>query len=125
MLRLEDLADKYRLDLILMFGSRVEGNVHLGSDTDIAVYGQHIFSETEKIQIIYELCNILHTDDIDIVDLRTASPLLKKEVFGNYKILLQRDAMLLYQLELANLHEMKELEILDQIRRERLEEFVR
>lgn len=125
MLKLGDLADKYQFDLILMFGSRLTGNVHPESDIDIAVYGRHIFSETEKIQLIYELCNIFHTDDIDLLDLRTASPLLKKEVFKNYKILLQRDAMLLYQLELANMHEMKELEILDRIRRERLEEFVR
>lgn len=125
MLRLGDLADKYQLDLILMFGSRLTGNVHPESDIDIAVYGGQIFSETEKIQLIYELCNIFHTDDIDLVDLRTTSPFLKKEVFKNYKILLQRDAMLLYQLELANIHEMKELEILDRIRREQLEEFVR
>lgn len=125
MLRIGDLADKYQLDLILMFGSRLTGNVHTESDIDIAVCRRQMLSETEKIQLIYELCNIFRTDDIDLVDLRTASPLLKKEVFKNYKILLQRDTMLLYQLELANIHEMKELEILDQIRRERLEEFVR
>ena len=125
MLRLGDLADKYQLDLILMFGSRLTGNIHPESDIDIAVHGRQIFSETEKIQLIYELCNIFHTDDIDLVSLRTASPFLKKEVLKNYKILLQRDAMLLYQLELANIYEMKELEILDQIRREQLEEFVR
>jgi predicted nucleotidyltransferase len=125
MLRLGDLADKYQLDLILMFGSRLTGNVHPESDVDIAVYGRRILSETEKIQLIYELSNIFHTDDIDLVDLRAASPFLKKEVFKNCKILLQRDAMLLYQLELANMHEMKELGILDWIRRERLEEFVR
>jgi predicted nucleotidyltransferase len=125
MLRIGDLADKYQLDLILMFGSRLTGNIHPESDIDIAVHGRQIFSETEKIQLIYELCNIFHTDDIDLVDLRTASPFLKKEVLKNYKILLQRDAMLLYQLELANIYEMKELEILDQIRREQLEEFVR
>ncbi|MDI7260434.1 MAG: nucleotidyltransferase domain-containing protein [Thermodesulfobacteriota bacterium] len=113
------------MDLILMFGSHVIDNVHPESDIDIAVYGRQILSETEKIQLIYELCNIFHTDDIDLVDLRTASPFLKKEVLKNYKILLQRDAMLLCQLELANIHEMKELEILDRIRRERLEEFAR
>jgi len=122
---LEDIADKYQLDLILMFGSRATGNVHPESDMDIAVYGKEIFSETGKIQLIYELCNVFHTDNIDLVDLRTAPAFLKKEVFKNYKILLQRDSMLLYQLELANMHEIKELEILDQIRRERLEEFVR
>jgi predicted nucleotidyltransferase len=125
MLGLEDLADTYQLDLILMFGSRLKGNVHPESDIDIAVYGRRIFSETEKIQLIYEFCNTFHTDAIDLVDLRTASAFLKEEVFKNYKILLQRNAMLLYQLELANIHEMKELEILDRIRRERLEEFVR
>ena len=122
---LEDIADKYQLDLILMFGSRATGNVHPESDMDIAVYGKEIFSETGKIQLIYEFCNVFHTDNIDLVDLRTAPAFLKKEVFKNYKILLQRDSMLLYQLELANMHEIKELEILDQIRRERLEEFVR
>ena len=125
MLKIGDLANRYQLDLILMFGSRVIDNVHPESDIDIAVYGRQILSETEKIQLIYELCNIFHTDDIDLVDLRTASPFLKKEVLKNYKILLQRDAMLLYQLELANIHEMKEFEILDRIRRERLEEFAR
>jgi predicted nucleotidyltransferase len=125
MLKIGDLADKYQLDLILMFGSRLTGNIHPESDIDIAIYGRQIFSETEKIQLIYELCNIFHTDNIDLVDLRTASPFLKKEVLKNYKIFLQRDAMLLYQLELANIYEMKELEILDRIRREQLEEFVR
>jgi predicted nucleotidyltransferase len=108
-----------------MFGSRVRANVRPESDMDIALYGRKILSETEKIQLTHELCNILRTDDIDLVDLRTASPLLKNEVFKNYKILLQRDPMLLYRLELANLHEMKELEILYRIRRERLEGFVR
>ncbi len=125
MLTLEDFANKYRLHLILMFGSRVRANVRPESDMDIALYGRKILSETEKIQLTPELCNILRTDDIDLVDLRTASPLLKNEVFKNYKILLQRDPMLLYRLELANLHEMKELEILYRIRRERLEGFVR
>jgi predicted nucleotidyltransferase len=122
---LEDIANKYQLDLILMFGSRATGKVHPESDMDIAVYGKEIFSETGKIQLIYEFCNVFHTDNIDLVDLRTAPAFLKKELFKNYKILLQRDSMLLYQLELANMHEIKELEILDQIRRERLEEFVR
>ena len=91
----------------------------------IAVYGKKIFVETDRIQLIYEPCNVFHTDNIDLVDLRTASPFLKREIFKNRKILLQRDSMLLYQLESANMHETKELEILDQIRRERLEEFVR
>lgn len=125
MLKLKDIADKYQLDLIVMFGSRLTGKFHSESDVDIAVYGKQIISETEKIQLIYELCNVFHTDNIDLIDLRTASPFLKKEVLKNYKILFQRDLVLLFRLELANMYEMKELEILNEIRRERLEEFVR
>ncbi len=125
MLKLEDLASKYELNLILVFGSRVTGDVHPRSDTDVGIYGQHILSETEKIQLAYEFSNVFRTDDIDLVDLKTASPLLRKEVLKNYKILFQKDEMFLYQLELANIHEMKELEVLDQMRHERLEEFVR
>ena len=121
---LEDIASRYQLDLILMFGSRSTGKVHPESDIDIAVYGKKVFSEIDKIQLMYELSNVFHTDNIDLVDLRNASPFLRREVFKNFKILLQRDSMLLYQLESANMHEIKELEILDQIRRERLEEFV-
>jgi predicted nucleotidyltransferase len=125
MLELADLVDKYQLDLILMFGSRVTGNVHPDSDIDIAIYGGQIFSEAEKVQLTYELCSIFRTDDIDLVDLRTAPPLLKYEVFKNYKALFQRDPMLLYRLELANIHEMKELDAIYRIRRERLREFVK
>ncbi len=125
MSKFKDLADKYQLDLILMFGSCAAGDLHPESDIDIAVYGRQVLSENVKIQLIYEVGHILHTDDVDLVDLRTASPLLEYEVLKNYKVLFQRDEMLLYQLELANIRKLKEMEILERIRRERLEEFVR
>lgn len=113
------------MDLILLFGSHAIGDLKLESDIDIAVYGKQILSEDKKIQLICELGNIFHSDDIDLVDLRTASPFLEKEVLKNYKVLLQRDEMLLYRLELANMRKIKELEILERMRRERLEEFIR
>ncbi|MBM4334238.1 MAG: nucleotidyltransferase domain-containing protein [Deltaproteobacteria bacterium] len=125
MLEFKDIADKYQLDLILIFGSRAAGDLHPESDIDIAVYGRQILSETVKIQLIYELGSIFHSDDVDLVDLRTASPLLEHEALKNYKILFQRDEMLLHQLESANMRKMKEIEILDRIRRQRLEEFIR
>ncbi len=82
-------------------------------------------SENVKIQLTCEVGSIFHTDAVDLVDLRTAPPLLEHEVLKNYKVLFQRDERLLYQLELANIPKMKEMKILERIRRERLEEFVR
>ncbi len=125
MLELKEIADKYKLELVLLFGSRLSTDLHFESDIDIAVYGKEILSEEEKIQLVYELSNIFHSDDVDLVDLRTASPFLEKEILNNYKVLFQKDETLLYRLELANMHKIKEIEILEQIRRERLEEFVK
>lgn len=116
---------KYQLELIMLFGSHAEGSASLGSDMDIAVYSRRIFSETEKINLTYEFGNVLGTEDIDLVDIKTAPPLFKKRIFDNYIVLFQSDPMLLYQLELVSLYELKESEILYQIRRERLLEFVR
>jgi len=82
MLTFAELANKYQLDLILMFGSRVGGNVHAGSDIDIAVYARHPFSETEKIQLICELSNIFRTDNVDMVDLRNCLPPFEKGGFS-------------------------------------------
>jgi len=119
-----NLAEKYKLELILLFGSHVQGGLHPESDMDIAVYSRQVLSETEKINITYELCNILHTDKIDLVDIKTAPPILKREIFKDYKVLYQKDPMLLYQLELVSVYEFKESEVLFQIRHERLQEFV-
>ena len=122
--KFKDLAGKYQIELILVFGSQVEGTVHPESDVDIAVYSKHVLTEAEKINITYELCNILQTEKVDLVDIKTASPLLKKKIFENYTVLHQKDALLLYQLELASLYEYKESEVLYQIRRERLQESI-
>ena len=122
--KLKGLADKYHLELILVFGSQAQGSVHPESDVDIAVYGKHVLSEKEKINLTYELGNILQTEKIDLVDIKTASPLLKKKIFENYTVLHQKDPFLLYQLELASLYEYKESEVLYEIRRERLQESI-
>ena len=122
--KFKDLAGKYQMELILVFGSQVQGSVHPESDVDIAVYCNHVLTETEKINITYELCNILHTERIDLVDIKTASPLLKKKIFEDYTVLYQKDSFLLYQLELTSLYEYKESEVLYQIRRERLRDSI-
>jgi predicted nucleotidyltransferase len=124
MQKLEDIARRYKLELILIFGSYASGESHSGSDIDIAVYGQKILSEKVKIGLISEFSGIFHKEKIDLVDIKTASPLLKKEIFKNYKVLYQKSPMLLYQLELVSIYEYKESEILFQIRHERLKEFI-
>lgn len=72
--KLKGLADKSQLELILIFGSQAQGTVHPESDVDIAVYSKHILSEDEKINLTFKLGNMLHTEKIDLVDIKTAPP---------------------------------------------------
>lgn len=125
--KIERLAESYQLELILIFGSQAQTSSHLShpeSDLDIAFYGNQILSEIEKINLTTDLCNLFHTDKIDLVDIKTAPPLLKKEIFKNYKVLYQKDSILLYQLELVSIYEFLEADILYQIRHERLQESI-
>ncbi|MFN3739182.1 MAG: type VII toxin-antitoxin system MntA family adenylyltransferase antitoxin [Thermodesulfovibrionales bacterium] len=123
-MELKDIAERFELDFILLFGSRAEGMESEVSDFDIAVYGRHILSEEEKINLSYELSHIFNSEDIDIVDIKKAPPLLRKMIFNCYKILYLQSPHLLYQLELVSLYENEEAKILYEMRDERLRAFV-
>ena len=66
-----------------LFGSRARNEASKGSDIDVAV----AFEETEadqrraRLALGVDLALALGTDDIDIVDLRSASPTLVRAVF--------------------------------------------
>lgn len=122
--KLRDLIERYYLKLIMVFGSHANGETHSESDMDIAVYSKRVLSEEEKINLTHELCNIFRTYKIDLVDIKTAPPLLKREIFKDYVVLYQEDPELLHQLELVSLYELKESEVLFQFRHERLQEFI-
>jgi predicted nucleotidyltransferase len=123
--KLASLAESYDLQLILIFGSHAHGFDRPESDIDIAVYGGEVLSETDKVNITNQLSGILHTSRIDLVDIKSAPPLLKREIFRSYISLYKKDSLLLHQLELVSLFELAEIEVLSHIRRERLKEFVK
>lgn len=122
---MEILAEKYNLKLILLFGSSVTGEIHSESDIDIAVYGDEILSEADKINLICYIGGLFHTSLVDLVDLKTAPPLLRKEIFANYRALYLKDSILLHQLESTAINEFKESAVLYQLRHERLEASIR
>lgn len=122
--KFQELAERYGLKFILLFGSKADESDTSESDTDIAVYSDHVLSEEEKINIVFELSFLLKTEEIDLVDIKTAPALLKKKIFDNYKILFVKEPFLLYQIELSVLHEYEENKILYKMRDEKLREFV-
>ena len=78
--KIAELAEKYGLSLVLLFGSQATGKTHPKSDVDIAfltekrldlmdtIKLQMVFSETQKIK------------DLELVDIKNAGPLLLKQI---------------------------------------------
>mgnify|MGYP001614194219 FL=1 len=77
------------IKLIVFFGSRSRGTAGACSDADIAVLGDHPLSYEELSDISVEVADMLHIseDNIDIVDLWNASPLLLHQVGETGKLL--------------------------------------
>ncbi|GLI53038.1 type VII toxin-antitoxin system MntA family adenylyltransferase antitoxin [Thermodesulfovibrio yellowstonii] len=123
--KFNELAKKFGIHFILLFGSKAEGKDTPESDTDIAAYADHVLSEDEKIALTFEISSILKTEKIDLVDLKTAPALLKKKIFDSYKVLFLNDPFLLYQAELSALQQYEESKILYKISDERLKEFIK
>ncbi|MFH0933132.1 MAG: nucleotidyltransferase domain-containing protein [Nitrospirota bacterium] len=85
--RLAPIFKDEGLKLALLFGSAVLGKVHNQSDIDLAF----LFDRPADIlSLTNSVIRLLHADNIDVVDLRRASPLLKFSVAKNGRLLYER-----------------------------------
>jgi predicted nucleotidyltransferase len=78
---LQDICERYGLELVVIFGSRARGQACATSDCDVGVLRKKgIVPAGDFLQLAYQLSQALKLGNIDLVDLRRASPLLKYEV---------------------------------------------
>lgn len=85
--RLTPLFRKEELQLVLLFGSIAKGTFHRKSDIDLGF----LFDEpVDVLTLTNEVAKLLHSDRVDVVDLRRASPLLKFSAAQKGKILHER-----------------------------------
>lgn len=81
--KLAEVARRYGLDLIIVFGSQTRGQAHPGSDIDVAVRWIHRDWKNldRELALIGELTEAIWGDgDLDVSFLNGASPLLLFEV---------------------------------------------
>lgn len=80
----------YGVSLAYLFGSYATGNAIDTSDVDIAVLFDESFDSGKRFQFLTglgsELMNILARNDVDIVSLHDASPLLRYKVYEKGKL---------------------------------------
>lgn len=76
------LAD-HPVALGFLFGSRARGDADAGSDVDIAVVFDDAASDESglRLRLGVDLALALGTDDVDVVDLRSAPPALVRTAF--------------------------------------------
>lgn len=81
--KLTEIARRYDLDLVIVFGSQTQGRACPGSDIDVAVRWTHRdWEDVEReLALIGELTEAIWGDgDLDVSFLNGASPLLLFEV---------------------------------------------
>ena len=79
------------LAAVYLFGSRSEGQARSDSDTDIAYLSTGPeMPPVDRFFLAQKLANILNTD-VDLVDLRVASTILRFEIIGKGKRIFCQD----------------------------------
>jgi predicted nucleotidyltransferase len=84
---LAPLCEQYRFRLIILFGSSVTGRRGPDSDLDLALLGD---APLDLVAVTTDVIRLLHTDRVDVVDLRRASPLLAMEVARHGRLVYER-----------------------------------
>lgn len=84
---LAPLCEPYRIQMMVVFGSTVTGLRGRESDLDLALLAD---APLELVAVTTDVIRLLHTDQVDVVDLRRASPLLAMEVARHGRVIYER-----------------------------------
>ncbi len=79
-----EIAKKYGLNFVVLFGSQAAGRVHEKSDIDIAVLGA---GEVDRTKVACELDEAFGRDDTEVVVLNDASPTMMYVIVRDGKVL--------------------------------------
>jgi uncharacterized protein len=101
--RLRDALDRDGVIAALLFGSQAQGKAGPLSDVDVAVWLDPGLSDAERFRRRLELtghaASALGTNEVDLVVLNDAPPLLKHRALRSAVRLLERDPVLRLRLE--------------------------
>lgn len=87
-LKLKEIANKFSLDLLILFGSRAKGNNKKNSDFDLAFWKKSDFHIEDEINIFDEIGDILGEKPFDLVNLeKNHNVILRQQIFQYGKCL--------------------------------------
>ncbi len=86
---IEKIAEKHSLKLLLLFGSQASGKTRKNSDFDIAYLTEKKMDLMEEANLILELTPVFKSENIDLVNIKNASPLLLFAITKEAKIIFE------------------------------------
>jgi len=123
---MREIAQKYDLRLVLLFGSQVEGKqLHCESDFDVAYLSKRKLDLMEEAKMMLAMTPYFHNDNIDLVNLKNAVPLLYYAVFDKCQVLFQEDELLFPTLRIYAFRKFVEMQPTYELQHQRLKEYAK
>ena len=122
--QIAEIARKHKLDLVVLFGSQARGKTHPKSDVDIGYIGPKSFDMNASFKAEGEISHLLKREDVEFVNLRRVSPLMKKVVCDEGAVLYERESGVFTLFKLYALKMYAETKPLRALRYESLKRFI-
>ena len=103
------LTNKVKPSFIIVFGSYAKGVSRQNSDIDIAFYSEDTVLSSYDLFIIAQESADLLKIEVDLIDLRKASTVLKAQIFTTGKVIYADDELLLKKQQMTALKMYAEL----------------
>lgn len=81
------IAEKYNLNMVLVFGSIATGKTHRDSDIDIAVRTKNSLSFDKFAELLFDLQEIFPETEVDLAIINYTDPLFLKKITETAKLL--------------------------------------
>lgn len=122
---LQYLKEKYDIKLIYIFGSCAKGTNKKNSDLDIAVLLGGDYAPFKKLELIGDLIEIFKRDDVDLVVLNEANPVLRHQVIKYGKIIFEESEEVRVNFEVQTLREYMDMEYFRKVQMEFVKEWIK
>jgi len=118
---LDELFERRSVTLAYLYGSQARGDAGPLSDVDVAVLFESDVSGSERfnqvLRLMGELGSLFGRDDVNVVDLATASPLLRHRIYYQGRLLYRADAATQVRFETETLRDYVDTKPLRRIKR--------
>ncbi|BDR66051.1 type VII toxin-antitoxin system MntA family adenylyltransferase antitoxin [Clostridium tetani] len=103
---IEKLVEDYGIKLLYIFGSYAKGKNNKNSDLDIAVLLDENYNPMDKLRLIGDLTLIFKRDDIDLVILNSASPVLRHQIikYGKLVYMEREETKVFFEVKVLNVY---------------------